>query len=216
MSESQTGEDGSWRTLGGWAPNGTPGSIAYSDADLRRFRNADGSPALVLLFVGRFVAFKCIDVLLEAYEMFRADSEQDAPLVIWGGVPGEWEGEHPYEYVIRRGIDGVFFAGWRGHDDLPLAMASADVFVGPSVDEPFGQVSLEAMACGLPVIATSTGWLVEPGDAHSLKSAMVKAVDSVRLRETRGRNARRYVEREYSWDRIADQVTRVYERVMSQ
>ena len=211
-------------------PNGTPGSIAYSDADLRFFRNADGSPAPVLLFVGRFIAFKRIDVLLEAYEMFRADSEQKAPLVIWGGFPGEWEGEHPYEYVTRRGIEGVFFAGWRGHDDLPVALASADVFVAPSVDEPFGQVYLEAMACGLPVIATATGgpksfvnveperetgWLVEPGDAHSLKSAMVAAVDSVGLRETRGRNARRFVEREYSWDRIADQVTGVYESVMS-
>ena len=92
------------------------------------------------------------------------------------------EGEHPLETVRRRRIDGVFFAGWRGHNDLPLGLASADVFVAPSVDEPFGQVYLEAMSCGLPVIATSTGgpksfvnvepgletgWLVKPSDADS-------------------------------------------------
>ena len=106
----------------GWEPNGRPGSIAYSDADLRLFRNADGSLAPVLLFVGRFTAFKRIDVLLEAYKMFRAASEQNAPLVIWGGFPGEWEGEHPYEHVTRRGVDGVFFVGWRGHDDLAVAL----------------------------------------------------------------------------------------------
>ena len=214
----------------GWQPNGKPGSIAYSDADLRFFRKTNGSLAPVLLFVGRFVAFKRIDVLLEAYEMFRADSEHKAPLVIWGGFPGEWEGEHPYEYVTRRGIGGVFFAGWRGHDDLPSALASADVFVAPSVDEPFGQVYLEAMSCGLPVIATSTGgpksfvnvepgletgWLVDPDDPHSLKSAMVAAVESAGLRETRGRNARRYVEREFSWDGISDQVIEAYEGVTS-
>ena len=214
----------------GWKPGGKPGSIVYSDADLRLFRNTDGSLAPVLLFVGRFMTFKRIDVLLEAYEMFRATSEQIAPLVIWGGFPGEWEGEHPYEYVTRRGIDGVFFAGWRGHDDLPSALASADVFVAPSVDEPFGQVYLEAMSCGLPVIATSTGgpksfvnvdperetgWLVNPGDPNSLMSAMAAAVEFASLRVTRGRNARRYVERTYSWDGICDRVVEAYEEVMS-
>ena len=152
----------------GWKPDGQPGSIAYSESDLRFFRNSDGSFAPVLLFVGRFISFKRIDILLDAYEMFQQESEQKAPLVIWGGFPGEWEGEHPYHYVTRRGIDGVFFAGWRGHDDLPTALAAADVFVAPSVDEPFGQVYLEAMSCGLPVIATSTGGPksfvnVEPG-----------------------------------------------------
>ena len=166
----------------GWEPNGDPGSVSFTDSDLHLFRNADGSLAPVLMFVGRFTAFKRIDVLIDAYEMFRARSKQDAPLVIWGGFPGEWEGEHPLETVRRRRIDGVFFAGWRGHNDLPLGLASADVFVAPSVDEPFGQVYLEAMSCGLPVIATSTGgpksfvnvepgletgWLVKPSDADS-------------------------------------------------
>ena len=54
-------------------------------------------------------------------------------------------------------MDGVFFSGWRGHDELPLGLSCADVFVAPSVDEPFGQVFLEAMSCGLPVITTCTG-----------------------------------------------------------
>ena len=215
----------------GWEPNGNPGGVRYSDADLRLFRNADGSLAPVLMFVGRFTAFKRIDVLIDAYEVFRANSEQTAPLVIWGGFPGEWEGEYPYETVKRRGIDGVFFAGWRGHDDLPLGLASADVFVAPSVNEPFGQVYLEAMSCGLPVIATSTGgpksfvnveperepgWPVEPGDAQSLASAMAEAVDTRSLRQTRGRNARLYVTREYSWDRISDRVVGAYEDIISQ
>ena len=215
----------------GWKPNGSPGSVRYTDADLRVFRNADGSLAPILLFVGRFTAFKRVDVLLDAYEMFRANSKQKAPLVIWGGFPGEWEDEHPYLTVTRRGIEGVFFAGWRGHDDLPLALASADIFVAPSVNEPFGQVYLEAMSCGLPVIATSTGgpksfvnvepkretgWLVRPGDAHSLMSAMGAAAEDRSLREIRGRNARLYVTREYSWDGISDQVAAAYGEVISQ
>ncbi len=215
----------------GWTPNGSPGSIRYSDEDLAPFHNPDGSLAPILIFVGRFTSFKRVDVLLDAYEMLRAESKQAAPLVIWGGFPGEWEGEHPYQTVKQRGIEGVFFAGWRGHDELPLALASADVFVAPSVDEPFGQVYLEAMSCGLPVIATSTGgplsfvnveperetgWLVKPGDAQSLMSAMAAAVEDRGLREARGRNSRIYVTREYSWDKISDQVLEAYDLVLAQ
>ena len=214
----------------GCDPNGEPGSIHYSDENLRLFRNADGSPVPILIFVGRFTAIKRVNVLLDAYELFRAESKQAAPLIIWGGFPGEWEGEHPYEAVKRRGIEGVFFAGWRGHEDLPLALASADVFVAPSVHEPFGQVYLEAMSCGLPVIATATGgplsfinveperetgWLVKPDDAQSLMGAMVLAVENKDLRQVRGRNSRSYVTRKYSWDTISDQVIEAYGRILS-
>src|SRR3989304_749592 len=80
-------------------------------------------------------------------------------------------------------MEGVFFSGWRGHDELPLGLACADLFIGPSVDEPFGQVFLEAMSCGVPVIATRSGgppsfvntlsgrpngWLGPPADVDAL------------------------------------------------
>ena len=115
-----------------------------------------------------------------------------APLVIWGGWPGEWEGEHPHTVVTREHIDGVFFDGWRDHDELPLGLSCADCFVAPSTDEPFGLVYLEAMACELPVIGTLSGgppsfinvtpgepdgWLVPPDDETALANAMVTAID---------------------------------------
>ena len=90
----------------------------------------------------------------------------------------------------------------------------------------FGQVFLEAMSCGLPVITTATGgpkdfinvsgeketgWLVNPDDANSLAAAMVEAVENTPLRESRGHNARLFVEREYSWVRISDRVVEAYE-----
>src|ERR1019366_9771061 len=78
-------------------------------------------------------------------------------LLVWGGHPGEWEGEHPVTVARRIGLDGVFFAAWRGHDDLPQALAACDAVVTPSVNDSYPQTPLEAMAVGRPVIATWSG-----------------------------------------------------------
>ena len=50
----------------------------------------------MLLFVGRFLDFKRVPLLVRAYAAARERFERRAPLVIWGGFPGEWEGEHPH------------------------------------------------------------------------------------------------------------------------
>ena len=100
-------------------------------------------------------------LLVRAYQRARSSFERPAPLVIWGGYPGEWEGEHPVEVARSGGTEGIFFTGWRGHDDLPEGLNAADVLVAPSVDEPFGQVYLEAMACGVPVVGAHATALPE-------------------------------------------------------
>ena len=150
--------------------------------------------------------------------------------MIWGGFPGEWEGEHPLEVARELGVEGVFFAGWRGHDDLPEGLACADVLVAPSNNEPFGQVYLEAMACGLPVIGTRSGgptsfvntvpgepngWLVEPDDLDALTDAIVEAVNDGAARRARAANAYRQIRRHYSWHHLAERFVAVYERLAS-
>ena len=137
----------------------TPGSIRYTEAEvIDAFFDAEtGAARPVLMYVGRFLAFKRVPLLVRAYARARMRMSVPAPLVIWGGWPGEWEGEHPHTVVTREHIDGVFFDGWRDHDELPLGLSCADCFVAPSTDEPFGLVYLEAMACELPVIGTLSG-----------------------------------------------------------
>ena len=63
---------------------------------------------------------------------------------------GRVGGEHPYAVAQEVGAEGVFFTGWRGHDDLPLGLAQADVLVMPSVNDSYPQTPLEAMAAGYP------------------------------------------------------------------
>jgi D-inositol-3-phosphate glycosyltransferase len=219
---------------GGWDETGLPGTIRYSDDEIDRFflDRDTGEPLPVLLFVGRFLGFKRVPLLIRSYAAVRETLGRHAPpLVIWGGYPGEWEGEHPHTVAATLGIDGVFFAGWRGHEDLAIGFNCADAFVAPSVDEPFGQVYLEAMACGLPVIATDSGgpmsfvntdparpngWRVTPDSEMALADAMIDAVSDPVARFERGSDARQMIEQEYDWRQVAGHIDRIYTDVLAQ
>ena len=207
----------------GWAPGGEAGSVAYEDSALASF--ADGNP--VLLYVGRFTAVKRLPLLIEAYARARAAFDRPAPLVVLGGFPGEWEGEHPLEAVARTGADDVFLAGWHGHDELPSFLGASDAVVLPSVREQFGQVLVEGMACGLPAVAVDahgpaeivehgrTGWLVPPDDVERLAQALVEVVNHPAERRRRGAQAHDDVRSRYAWPALAAEVAAVYEAAVA-
>ena len=69
------------------------------------FDASTGAPRPVLMFVGRFLGFKRVPLLMRAYARARARMSVPAPLVIWGGAPGEWEGEHPHTVATRAGVE---------------------------------------------------------------------------------------------------------------
>src|SRR3954452_14262016 len=178
----------------GWAPGGDEGSVAYSGDELEALATQP-----VLLYVGRFTEVKRVPLLIAAH----ARAGLDAPLVLVGGHPGEWEGEHPCQTIARTGARNVFLAGWHDHEELPELLHAADALVLPSVREQFGQVLVEAMACGLPCVAVDrfgpahiirdgeTGWLVEPDDSEGLAAALAEVVGGARERPRRGERARR-------------------------
>ena len=217
----------------GWDESGLAGTIRYTNADIDRFfiDPTTGDLRPTLLYVGRFLDFKRVPLLIRAYAEVRNELGSKAPpLVVWGGYPGEWEGEHPHTVASALGVEGVFFVGWHGHDELSTGFNCADVFVAPSVEEPFGQVYLEAMACRMPVIATTTGgppsfvntdpehlngWLVAPDDVGALAHVMVEAAVGTPVRTERGQNARQTVVEGFDWLRIADRVNRIYREVLT-
>ena len=221
-----------WRTWlvddpRGWDESGEPGSIRCSESDIEALADPD---APVLLFVGRFLDFKRVPMLVRAYAAARERFERRAPLVIWGGFPGEWEGEHPHTVASWLRVPDVFFAGWRGHEDLARGLPCCDVMVAPSQNEPFGQVFLEAMACGVPVIATRSGgplsfvnteeaqpngWMVGVDDEAELAEAIVQAVNDPAARRERSDNAYRQIRANYSWSGLAPRFTAAYEAAIA-
>ena len=206
----------------GWDESGRPGSIAYRDEELAPFRA--GGP--VFLYVGRYTAVKRLPLLISAHARAVARLGRPAPLVLVGGHPGEWEGEHPLATARRIGNRQVFLAGWRPHEELPQALNAADALVLPSVAEAFGLVLVEAMACGLPVIACrahgpaaivadgKTGWLIRPDDEDALVDALVSAASGQEERRARGRRAQTE-SRRYGWAEIARRFASLYEELLA-
>ncbi len=212
----------------GWDETGVPGTIRYRDADVGRLIDGNGELRPLVLYVGRFTAVKRIPLLLRAYARARDEFQAQPALLVWGGHPGELEGEHPRRVAAELGLVDVFFAGWRGHDELPLGLAAADLVVMPSVNESFGQSAIEAMACGVPVIATRsggppsfintdparpTGWLVEPDNEVELAQALVEAINQPGERRRRGERSLAVAQAGFSWKSLVPRFEAIYDEL---
>jgi glycosyltransferase involved in cell wall biosynthesis len=204
----------------GWLPDRGAGSVSYAAEDVAQL-----ATGVVLVYVGRFTAVKRLDLLIGAFAQARQRVSTPAGLVLVGGHPGEWEGEHPAELASSVGASAVFLAGWRSHEDLPSFFSASDAVVLASAREQFGQVLIEGMACELPAIATrslgpasiiedgETGWLVDP-EERALADALVEAVDDREERERRGRAAASVMRERFSWPAISERLASVLEQAV--
>jgi glycosyltransferase involved in cell wall biosynthesis len=215
-----------WRRVLVAEPRGSladnaPGSARYDEAQVARL-----SAGAVLVYVGRFTAVKRLDRLIAAFARARQRLSNPASLVLVGGHPGEWEGEHPAHFAARIGAEDVFLAGWYQHEELPELFAAADAVVMTSERDQFGQVLVEGMACGLPAVATgalgpamivedgATGWLTPPEDGAALVQALIEVVSNPAERARRGANARAAVCERFSWTEIARDLSTALEEVL--
>ncbi|GMR14291.1 MAG: hypothetical protein BMS9Abin29_2538 [Gemmatimonadota bacterium] len=217
----------------GWDEGGVPGNVRYDQQDIEKFKDDLGNFKPLAIFVGRFLEFKRVPMLLEAVarvnQSFDGGSDPPFNLLVWGGMPGEWEGEHPHTVARSLNLPNVFFCGWLPHDVLSQGLNLADLLVAPSYNEPFGQIYLEAMATGLPVIATrsggpldfvvdsgpdANGWFCEVDDLASLAATLRRAIMNETELERRGANALTLIRDNYDWLEIAQRYTKAYRRVI--
>jgi phosphatidylinositol alpha 1,6-mannosyltransferase len=177
---------------------------------------ADGEVAVG--FLGRLVMEKGLDVFSDTIDELTRRGIAHRVLVIGEGPARGWfEGRLPQ----------AVFVGHQEGGDLGRAVAGIDVLFNPSVTETFGNVTLEAMACGVPVVAAAatgseslvddgvSGRLVRPGAVHHFAEALRRYVEEPGLRHAHGA-AGELRSREFSWDRINQAVADTYLRLIRQ
>lgn len=167
-----------------------------------------GPNSLVMLVVGRLAAEKNLDVALSAHAAMQAH-HPDVKLV--------FVGDGPLRESLQQRCPQAVFAGMRRHEELSVYYASADLFVFPSLTETFGNVTIEALASGLPVLAFDTaaasdwvqshtnGWLVPAGHEAAFVSVAVNLAQSPALLAQAREQARSRVAH-LDWQQIAMQV----------
>ena len=168
-------------------------------------------------FLGRLVKEKGLDSFFATIDLLKAQSVAHKVLVVGDGPCRTWFAER---------VPGASFAGFQQGADLGRAVASMDVLLNPSVTEAFGNVTLEAMACGVPVVAAQatgaenlvepgrSGYLIEPGDTASYADALRRYIEDADLRRAHGA-AGELRSRDFSWDAINQAVADTYLRLVA-
>jgi len=187
----------------------------------------------VVLYVGRFDPRKGIETLVRAVAQSNAKESGKLRLIIGGGSrPGHSDGAERdrIEGIVKElGIAGLtHFPGRLGREILPTYYAAADVAVVPSHYEPFGLVTIEAMACYTPVVGSSvggllytvapeeTGLLAPPKDVDAFQIAIDRILDNSEWAAQLGQNARSRVETQFSWKGVAHQLSDLYIQLLTQ
>lgn len=177
------------------------------DLAWRRSLGIDDSE-FVVGFVGRLVLEKGLDVVAATMARLRAMGVAHRLLVV---------GDGPARPFLEREAPGALMTGFLTGEALARAHASADLFLNPSVTETFGNVTLEAMACGVPVVAADaigsgslvvhgvTGQLVPPGDPAVFADAIAAYARDLPRARAHGR-AGHLRAQAYEWDRVNDAV----------
>ncbi len=175
-----------------------------------------GDDEFVVLFLGRIVMEKALDVFSDAMDVLAEKGVKHRVLVVGEGPARPW---------LEERLPDAVYAGHLSGDDLARAVASSDVLLNPSVTEAFGNVTLEAMASGLPVIAVNatgttnlvahgvTGFLAEPGDYETIADELATYGRDPKVRRKHGQAGLK-VAQGRDWDQINSAVLRTYNRVI--
>ena len=203
-------------------------AVVHNGIDVDRFERSVNCDSPVLVgTVGHLAPIKGQDVFLRAAAQLSARR---------GGVRFVIAGEDKSPLMsYRRSLESliteldlsgiVSMPGW--HDDIPALLSSLTVFVSAARSEPFGLAIVEAMAAGLPVVATAsegaleiiddgiTGRLVPANDPEALAHAINDLLDDPQERARLGHNAQRVARKRYSLKRMAQDTERVYSEVLA-
>jgi D-inositol-3-phosphate glycosyltransferase len=188
----------------------------------------------LVLQLGRLVPRKGIDNVIRGLACLKRDHGIRAILAIVGGNTDKPDALQTPEIARLSAIardegirDQVRFIGRRGRDVLRFYYSAADIFATTPWYEPFGMTPLEAMACGTPVIASSvgglkfsvrdgqTGFLVPPKNPKLLGDRLAYYFRHPVMASSLRNEAMDYVNRYFTWPKVADAVSTLYDRVLA-
>jgi glycosyltransferase involved in cell wall biosynthesis len=192
-----------------------------SREEIAETRRELGTPEGYLLYVGTLEPRKNIGILLDAWEALRSENPDVLPLVL-AGPPG-WESERMKRRIASLAPLGLRSLGRVERSHLARLFQAARVFVYPSLYEGFGLPPAEAMACGVPVVVSSSsslpevvgnaGLKVEPGDAAALAEAIRMVLDDPgRAAEMAARGVERAAR--FRWEKAAGEMEEVFREAM--
>ena len=186
-----------------------------------------------LLQLGRMVPRKGVDNVIRALGVLEREHRVRARLLVVGGATRDPDPVATPELARLAGIardegveDRVTFVGRRDRAELKTYYNAADIFVSTPWYEPFGITPLEAMACGIPVIGSrvggikfsvrdgETGYLVPPDDPGALAERVAHLYKHPKLLSVLGQQAHRRVNDLFTWERVANGISAVYEEVL--
>ncbi|MET3773882.1 glycosyltransferase [Arthrobacter nitrophenolicus] len=213
-------------------------SIAPCGVDLGFF-SAEGPAAARkrrhrILSVGRLVPRKGVDLVIRALPHLRAAGFDDVELLIVGGgdsgvLHADPEVRRLLALAAELGVaDQVSLQGQVSRAEMPGIFRSADAVVCAPWYEPFGIVPLEAMACGVPVVAAAVGGLrdtvvdhatglhVPPRDPEAIASALALLLGNPDLRTELGNAGQVRARTRYSWERVAAETEKAYQLAVAE
>jgi glycosyltransferase involved in cell wall biosynthesis len=176
-----------------------------------------GDNEVAVGFLGRLVLEKGLGVFAEVVTALKRRGVPHRVLVIGEGPARQWFADRVPEAV---------FTGFQAGDDLGRAVAGMDIFFMPSVTESFGNVTCEAMAAGVPVVAAratgnvdlvadgETGFLVDPEDIGGYADAIARLIEQPDLRATAGKAGHKRVQG-YDWDQVNAVMIAAYEALLA-
>jgi sugar transferase (PEP-CTERM/EpsH1 system associated) len=183
------------------------------------------SNRVVIGTVGRLAAVKDQQLLLTALHQLQTERpalRDTLRLMIVGDGPERAALEAQIDRLSLQ--DQVWLAGDR--EDIPELLRSMDVFVLPSLGEGISNTILEAMASGLPVIASTvggnpelvqegrTGLLFPAGDADTLTGALTRLIDDQSLRQAMGQAAMAHIRQHFDWQRTVESYLTLYDELL--
>jgi len=175
----------------------------------------------VVFFGGRLTDQKGVDTLLRAASIYSKTDGKPITL-----IAGDGNLRNDLEQLAEElKLDSVYFLGAQSHEQMVKLFNVADVAAMPSIFEAFGLVSLEALACGTPVIAGNVGgfsrivnneigYLMEPGDYTNLAEKITAFIRDG-FKEKVKDKAVAYIRQNYSWDKTVDNIEKLYEQVLN-